>query len=230
MTLPSSGSISASQIRNEFGASGANNSVSLGNYRVRQTVSGLSNLPLDTEIQKKFIDKKNGGNNSTWIHPDLAIQLSQWINPIFTIQISRWIREFLTKNNIKLKNELRLKDARIKNLEKYFKVKQKRTEYPDENVIYILTTKEHKKNRIYIIGSSIDLKERLGTYNKTCDHEVVYCKSCNNKKEMLLIERMVLTKLNLFKEQANRDRFILPIDNDIKLFTDIIDNAINFFN
>jgi hypothetical protein len=47
---------------------------------------------------------------------------------------------------------------------------------------------------------------------------------------MKIIEEIVLLKLNKYREVANRDRFILPIDNDIKLFTDIIDNAINFFN
>jgi hypothetical protein len=46
MTTPTV-TISATDIRNEFGASGANNSVSLGNYRVSQTVSGMTNLALD---------------------------------------------------------------------------------------------------------------------------------------------------------------------------------------
>jgi hypothetical protein len=51
MTLPSSPNpISAGQIRSEFGASGASNSVSLGNYRVSSTVGTYSNLPLDDGI------------------------------------------------------------------------------------------------------------------------------------------------------------------------------------
>ena len=49
MTTPT-GVIKASDIANEFGYSRANNSVSLGNYRISQTVSGLSNLPLDTGV------------------------------------------------------------------------------------------------------------------------------------------------------------------------------------
>jgi hypothetical protein len=44
------GIISASDIRTEFGASGPNNSVKLGSYRVSQNVSVLSNLPLDTGV------------------------------------------------------------------------------------------------------------------------------------------------------------------------------------
>ena len=56
-----------------------------------------------------------------------------------------------------------------------------REEYPERNVIYMLTTEENKKNGIYIIGKATDLKEHLSTYNKTCVHEVVYYKECKSK-------------------------------------------------
>ena len=45
---------------------------------------------------------------------------------------------------------------------------------------------------------------------------------------MDLCEKLVLNKLKEYREQANRDRFILPIEKDIKLFTDIIDNCVDF--
>ena len=51
MALPSSpNSISADDIRKEFGASGPNNSVSLGNYRKNDGLGAYSNLPLDDGI------------------------------------------------------------------------------------------------------------------------------------------------------------------------------------
>jgi len=40
---------------------------------------------------------------------------------------------------------------------------------------------------------------------------------------------MVINKLQDYKEKANRDRFILPLEKDITFFTDIIDKSINFF-
>ena len=46
---------------------------------------------------------------------------------------------------------------------------------------------------------------------------------------MNVIEKMVLTKLNKYREIANRDRFILPLENDIILFTNIIDDCVNFY-
>jgi hypothetical protein len=33
----------------------------------------------------------------------------------------------------------------------------------------------------------------------------------------------------MYKEKANRDRFVLPIDKDISFFTTVIDKSINFF-
>ena len=51
MALPSSpNSISADDIRKEFGASGPNDSVSLGNYRKSVSIGVYSNLPLDDGI------------------------------------------------------------------------------------------------------------------------------------------------------------------------------------
>ena len=101
--------------------------------------------------------------------------------------------------------------------------------YNCSNVIYMLTTKDYKKQRIYIIGKATNLKNRLSVYNKTIDHDVVFYKSCNNENEMNAIETIVLLKLNKYQEVANRDRFILPLENDISLFTNIINETINIF-
>ena len=47
---------------------------------------------------------------------------------------------------------------------------------------------------------------------------------------MNIIEGVVLNKLKEYREKANRDRFILPIEKDISFFIYIIDDSINFFN
>jgi len=47
---------------------------------------------------------------------------------------------------------------------------------------------------------------------------------------MKLIEEMVLKKLDKYKEVANRDRFVLPIENDISLFKNEINKAVCYFN
>jgi hypothetical protein len=60
-------------------------------------------------------------------------------------------------------------------------------------------------------------------------HEVVYYKQCNNPAQLTIIENMILTKLDIYREKANRDRFILPVTENISFFIDIINNCINFY-
>lgn len=93
----------------------------------------------------------------------------------------------------------------------------------------MLTTKDYKERRIYIIGKTQNLTNRLSTYNKTIDHEVIYYKKCKNLENMDIVENIILKKLNKYQEVANRDRFILPLENDISLFINIINDSINFF-
>jgi hypothetical protein len=47
---------------------------------------------------------------------------------------------------------------------------------------------------------------------------------------MNIVETIILNKLEEYKEKANRDRFVLPLEKDISFFTDIINESINFLN
>jgi hypothetical protein len=202
-------------------------------------LKNIDKNPEENILFSKFV-KINKGNSSkftqgTWIHPDLAIQLAQWISPKFALQVSKWIRTLFTTGNVSLNKlleekdiELKLKDEKIQLLQNSFLKKQYRKDYPEKFVIYMLTNEDNKNKRIYIIGKATDLKERLSNYNKSSEHEVVYYKSCIKKHYMKMIEDMILLKLEKYREQANRDRFILPLNTDIKLFTNVIDDCINF--
>mgnify|MGYP002130992541 CR=1 FL=1 len=121
-----------------------------------------------------------------------------------------------------------IKDKRIKQLENVCLSKKSRVIYPERNVIYILTTDDHLLRRTYIVGKAKNLTARLGTYNKTCDHTVVHYRECKNEEEMDMVEATVLYKLREYREQANRDRFILPEDKEISFFTDIVDECVKF--
>lgn len=174
----------------------------------------------------------------SWIHPNLAIQLAHWISPIFGFHVSKWIRSLVKDENISIdlkllqnkEKELELRDKKLKLLESKYLKKQKREEIPENNVIYMLTTKDNKKNGIYIIGKTINLKNRLSTYNKTAEHEVVYYKDCKTEENMNLIEMNLLYKLKKYKEKANRDRFILPPEKDISFFIDIMNESVKYID
>ena len=47
---------------------------------------------------------------------------------------------------------------------------------------------------------------------------------------MNIVETMVFNKLKEYREQANRERFILPKEKDIEYFKDTIKKVIEFVN
>jgi hypothetical protein len=112
---------------------------------------------------------------------------------------------------------------------KYVK-KQPRTQYDERNVIYILTTMNMKKERRYILGKATNLTSRLSVYNKSDEHEVVYYQKCTDEHKMSLVECLVFSKLEEYREQANRERFLLPEGNTIDLFSNTIRECIKFID
>jgi len=204
-------------------------------FRLDTTKELLNELASDIGIQvSELIESKRGNGN--WIHPDLAIQLAQWISPKFAIQVCKWVRNLFSKGSVEIdlarlrekEKDIRMKENRIKKLENVCLSKQRRVEYPERNVIYMITTEDHLLRRTYIIGKAKNLTQRLSTYNKTCDHIVIHYRECKNEEDMDTAEMIVLNKLKDYREQANRDRFILPADKDEMLFIQIIDNSIKF--
>jgi len=198
-------------------------------YLLESTKEIIDDITSDYNIiDSKLIDLNS---EELWIHPDLAIQLAHWISPKFGLQINKWLQKICNNNSAGSKQkEIETKEQKIQLLQDIFVKKQKRKKYSGKNVIYIITTEDNIKKRIYIIGKATNLKNRLSTYNKTAEHEVVYYKECKQEEYMNKVENMVLIKLDKYREKANRDRFVLPVENDISLFTDIIENSIKFFN
>jgi prophage antirepressor-like protein len=120
------------------------------------------------------------------------------------------------------------KTKHIKKLENKYVTKQSRTKYEGKYVIYLLTSEKH--DRTYIVGKATNLSDRLTSYNKSIEHDVAYYKACKSKAHMFVIELIVLYKLDKYRERANRDRFVLPEDKDISLFTNMVDYAISIFD
>ena len=62
------------------------------------------------------------------------------------------------------------------------------------------------------------------------EHEVIYYQVCPDEDKMNIVETIIFNKLKECREQANRERFILPKDKDIKYFKDTIKKVIEFVN
>ena len=102
-----------------------------------------------------------------------------------------------------------------------------RVPYKDKNVIYVITSRYHLPERIYLIGKAVNFIDRLSSHNRTVEHEVIFMKECNSASQMRLVELMVLTILSKYREVTCRDRFVLPEGKDISLFTKPIEDVIN---
>jgi len=169
-----------------------------------------------------WYSSENLKSEDPWLNMNMAFRLASWISPNLLLELAKW-------NQSVSETSVKEKDLRIKLLEDMYVNKQPRKDYPDNPVVYMLTTEDNKNKRIYIIGKTINLKNRLSSYNKTAEHEVVYYKECKDEESMTLSEGMILKKLRMYREKANRDRFILPDEKEITDFVNVIDDCVQFF-
>ena len=209
--------------------------------RLDNTKAFLNELKRSTGIPVDLlIQSITGGKNEdrkTWVHPYVAINIAQWISPQFDVKVSSWIYEVMltgkidiskTKSFQQLRMENKDQKLRIQYLTKKYVKLQPRVQYNEKNVIYILTTPSHKKERKYILGKATNLTNRLSTYNKTDEHEVIYYQECPDEEIMAMIEQVVFQRLKDYREQANRERFILPENRTVELFIEAVKNSIEF--
>jgi len=148
----------------------------------------------------------------------------------------QWVEDIMCDNGDeentcykKLKEENKDIKTQIKYLINKCVKKQPRIQYKEKYVIYILTTALMKKEGRYILGKAKDLTSRLSTYNKSDEHEVIYYQSCGSQEVMACVENMVFEYLKEYREQANRERFILPEKEEIELFSNVIKKSVEFF-
>ena len=118
-------------------------------------------------------------------------------------------------------------NTKIEFLTKKYVKRQRRVDYQERNVIYILTTELMKKEGRYILGKANNLTNRLSTYNKSDEHEVIFYIGCGDEDKMNIVENLVFQKLKDYREQANRERFILPKNKGIDYFVDILKSCID---
>jgi hypothetical protein len=191
--------------------------------------------PIDLLI--KTITTGVNENRGTWVHPQVAINIAQWISPQFDVKVSAWVYEIMTTGKIditktrsykELLEENKSQNKKIQFLTKKYVKKQARIKYDEPNVVYVLTTNSLKNERRYILGKATNLTNRLSTYNKSDEHEVVYYHPCPDEETMSFIESSIFQKLKKYREQANRERFVLPEDKDISFFIDTIKKCVDF--
>jgi hypothetical protein len=208
---------------------------------LEKTKAFLEVLSKEVKISTDLLIKFNSGygsKQSTWVHPQVAINIAQWISPQFDVKVSGWVYEIMMTGKVditnttsfkKLQEENKQQKIRIDYLTKKYIKSQPRKQYNERNVIYILTTALMKKERRYILGKATNLTSRLSVYNKSDEHEVIYYQECGDEETMGCVESMVFHQLKEYREQANRERFVLPKTEEINYFINTINNSIEFF-
>ena len=177
------------------------------------TESGLYSLILRSKLKK-------------------AVEFKRWV----TKEVLPSIRkkgEFVMKDYKKKieaqKKTIEEKETRVKYLENKYLHHQLRVQYPATYVIYMITTTENKKNLTYILGKSTNLTNRLSTYNKTCEHEVIYYRECVSETVMTLAETNLFLRLAKYREKLSCERFILPTGKDESFFISEINTTLDFY-
>lgn len=172
---------------------------------------------INNKVYCQYIRTNQNTDHPFNLHPKLAIEFIQWLSPVYGIKFLQWITNLPNPTN---KLNIISSQEQI--------ISTPKNIYPD-NIVYIISSPIHRKLRTYIIGKAQNMKSRLSNYNKSIEHEVVYYVQCHTSRITLLVEGMVLERLHKFREVVNRDRFILPENESIKLFTDVLDQAVSFF-
>ena len=210
-------------------------------FRLDKTKAFLQVLSSSVLIHTNELIKYSPGSikeRATWAHPQVSINIAQWISPQFDVKVSGWVYEIMMTGKVDITNTKTYKELQKENKDHKIKIQyltkkyikaQPRVQYEEKNVVYILTTKLMKKDRRYILGKATNLTSRLSTYNKSDEHEVVYYASCEDEETMSCVENTVFKYLNEYREQANRERFILPEKKDISFFSDAIKKSVEFF-
>ena len=84
------------------------------------------------------INQYNDSDQSTWVHPRVAIHIAQWISPKFAVNVTGWIHKLLSTGSVKLERPVKSFstlteiDIEAEKLENEVKM----SEYTNELVIY----------------------------------------------------------------------------------------------
>jgi len=186
--------------------------------------SGLNKEKITLNIRtfKKYC-LKSDTEKSNEIH-NYYIKLEEILQDLLLQQTDELRLQLEEKEKENIKKSNRIKLLEIKASKKGERIEQ------GKNAVYLITNEYLERDRTFIIGKAISLANRLSQYNKNAEHKVVYVKECKNAKQMALIEENILYKLDKYRERANRDRFILPENRNISVFTDVINQIWNFFD
>jgi len=100
-------------------------------------VAGIPATP-HTNVSLIEINQYNDADQSTWVHPRVAIHIAQWISPKFAVNVTGWIHKLLSTGSVKLDRPVKSFstlteiDIEAEKMENEVKI----SEYTNDAVIY----------------------------------------------------------------------------------------------
>lgn len=137
-------------------------------------------------------------------------------------------KDRIIKDCLQIIKESKVSEDKVRSIER--RIRPTRDQYPGKNYVYILTTPAQQEKRVYIFGKTVNLTNRLSTYNKSDEHTVVYHRECKTEAIMSGAETAIFAKLAGCRAMKNRERFILPEGKDIDYFISVVDDCVAFFS
>ncbi len=135
-----------------------------------------NNISSENLLQKEKVD--------IFVHPDIALHISQWCEINMYIQINKIIRErFILKSDIKEK-AAKLKYKKLERKHEELLTKRDCKYFTKGECFYICQNAEITKNR-YKIGSSMDVGETIRHYRRNNPFTLLHC-VLYTKKHILL--------------------------------------------
>ena len=87
--------------------------------KTRAFLRVLSNeVLISTSLLIKF-KTGYGSEQGTWVHPQVAINISQWISPAFDVKVSGWVYEIMMTGKVDITNTTSYKKLQEENEGEY---------------------------------------------------------------------------------------------------------------
>jgi phage anti-repressor protein len=158
-------------------------------------------IMLNIKTFKKFCLKANT-SKANEIH-EYYIKLEETLHEVIDEESNELRLQLEMKDEIIQKKDelIEQKDGLIEKKDEKIKKLQRETQVVDgRNVCYLCTSEEKESEGIYTVGKASNLKNRLDNYNgnKLSNFKMVYYISCKSVPLMDAIEKIILSKLNIY--------------------------------
>ena len=102
ISRPEDGYINATQLCKAGGKEFKHWKENKNNDAFLQALSASVGIPTDILLR---YESGSNDKRSTWVHPQVAINIAQWISPQFDVQVSKWIFELMLTGKVEIGHE-----------------------------------------------------------------------------------------------------------------------------